>query len=346
MSCSLNYNDVLRQIFVDVQAYRAVERRVRNLKFGPISLSLSVVGEPMEAAIMPTIEHAENGAGGGVPIQVTDFEGNEPALVTKLAESFPSDFQQVNLQSGSRMAASWDSLPRFFEMYHAESHAGMMFLSQRSLMPGWEWASPLKRILHWMTVQTPYVVVHGASLQFEDAGLLLVGHSGAGKSTTTARALTEGFISAGDDMLLVDVDGSRPTAHALYDAIKVNAAMARDLSLRGQITWRDVESHGGKKFCKISELAKGSLVSALGLNAILVPQVVDSSASRIVPGVAMDALRVLAPSTMNILRGGEQKTLAKLAKITRSLPTYRLELGSNPVQLVDLLRQFCRDLGT
>ena len=196
-----------------------------------------------------------------------------------------------------------------------------------------------------MTVPTSHVVVHGASLFHENTGLLLAGRGGAGKSTTTARALIAGFSSVGDDLLLVDADSPSPVAHALYDAVKVDPVTARVLCPSRQINWTNVDSCDGKKLCKISELAEGALVKSHQLNAILVPHVVDSPVSRILPGVATDALRVKASSTMTILRGGEQETLAKMARIARSLPTYRLELGNEPAQLVDLLRQFCRDLG-
>ncbi len=345
MSGSLDYNDVLRQIFNDEQVDRKRRSRVRNLKFGPYGISLSIVGEQLESSIMPTIAHAEVAADDGVPIMVTDFVEFEPTNVIKLADSFPPDVQYVNLKSGSGLMACWSSLPRMFEMFNADSNSGMMFMSRRSEMPGWEWAAPLRRILHWMTVPTSHAVVHGASLQHENVGLLLVGNSGAGKSTTTARALREGFKSAGDDMLLVDTEGPSPVVHALYDAIKVDANLARTLAPSEHIAWTDVESHGGKKFCRINELAEDALARSIRLNAILVPQVVNSTRSRIVSATATHGLRMLAPSTMNILQGGEKRTLSKLANIGRSLPTYRLELGSDPDHLFALLRKFCCDLG-
>jgi hypothetical protein len=298
----------------------------------------------LEAAFMPAIAHAEVPAEGGASIAISDFEDLEPATVGAFAATLPADVEGVFLRSGADGIAAWQPLFRLLEMFDAETGAGYMFTSRRSMVPGGQWASPFRHIVHWMTVPTPYVVVHGASLFHGGTGLLLAGVAGAGKSTTTARALGRGFVSAGDDMLMVDTASPRPVVHALYDAIKLDSRIAGELTLPNPVNWIDVDGTGAKKFCRISDLAENGFARTFELGAILVPRISAGGRSRIASASPTEGLRALAPSTLGLFSGGEQESLAKLGRLVRMLPTFRLELGADPQELGDVLGRFCADL--
>src|SRR5690606_16695025 len=256
-------------------------------------------------------------------------------LVKAFADGLPRDAELVNLRLHPDVAAVWQPGWRSFEAFDRDAGAGMMLVSRLAQAPGWVWAAPMQRLLHWMTVPTTHAIVHGATLTHDGTGLLLAGVSGSGKSTTTARALGGGFGTVGDDLVLVETARRRPVAHALFDAIKVDPSVACELTAAAT-NWTEVEH---KKMCRISDLAPGALMSSFPLDAILIPRVVPGRSTRISAATPTDALRALAPSTMSILRGGEQSTLSKMAKLTRNLPAYHLELGADADQLLDAIRR-------
>jgi hypothetical protein len=67
----------------------------------------------------------------------------------------------------------------------------------------------LLRYVEWLAVAQPlarstsYMVIHGAALARDGATILLVGESGAGKTTVTVGLLQRGWLPLGDDLALI-----------------------------------------------------------------------------------------------------------------------------------------------
>ena len=76
-------------------------------------------------------------------------------------------------------------------------------------------------------------VLHAGAVAYEGAAALIVGASGAGKSTTVLACAMAGAGFLGDDLVLVesgsDNENAEPTVHCLFATAKLNADSARAL---------------------------------------------------------------------------------------------------------------------
>lgn len=78
---------------------------------------------------------------------------------------------------------------------------------------------------------------------------------------------------------------------------------------------------------------------------VLVPRIVGGLSTTAVPISPIEALKALAPSTLFQLIGAGQKDFRAMAELVRTVPCYRLELGTDlaaiPRAIEELLlRQF------
>lgn len=71
--------------------------------------------------------------------------------------------------------------------------------------------------------------LHGSGVVTEAAGLLLVGHSGAGKSTVLGALVNRGYPAVCDDLAAVTVDGGVARVHPGTNVVKVWADSAESL---------------------------------------------------------------------------------------------------------------------
>lgn len=89
---------------------------------------------------------------------------------------------------------------------------------------------PLGTAIASWAVDNALLPVHAAALEFEGRGVLLVGESGAGKSTTAVACALEGAGLLGDDLCLVDAE--RRIIHSWYGTVKLHDDSAELLGAR------------------------------------------------------------------------------------------------------------------
>lgn len=238
----------LRRLYEDCVALNAVNRSVRNLRFGPFGLELSFSNPDIEELLMESMHHAATDEPGNTGIVIADFAGDEPASFRDITERLPDHLPYIQAilrspldESGPMVA--WRPQSRCFEAFDPDTGTGLLAFADHRIASPEEWVTPLRFSMHHVSIATPYVIAHGASLHFEDTGLLLSGIAGAGKSTTTARAIQNGFRTAGDDVLMIETTGTRPMGYGLYNKLKVFPDVARTLQHHDRVRWTDIHTH-------------------------------------------------------------------------------------------------------
>lgn len=194
----------------------------------------------------------------------------------------------------------------------------------------YERAAPLQTLFHW-ALPDEWQVVHAAALGRAEGGVLLVGNSGAGKSTTALAALHSDEVRyLCDDKCLVRLT-PRPQAFALFSAAKVKDDMLGHLPrLAPQVAARDDLAKGGKSLVYLHPHFAGGMIRSFPLRAIVVPRIAHLPAARLTPARAADAFRVLGPSTAIWLPGAAAESYRFLGQLSRSLPCYFLDLAEDP----------------
>lgn len=204
-------------------------------------------------------------------------------------------------------------------------------------VPHWERAAPARYILNgWLGARGRHVM-HAGAVAEKDAGLLLVGKGGSGKSTTALTCVQAGFSYAGDDYALVSTDP--PMAHALYSSGKLHAhhvtrfpellhAVDNKSRLDEEKAVLFVDSHSPER-----------LREGFPIRAVAVPRVTHQPETRFGPASAAEALTALAPSTVFLMPGSSAGQLSAMAELLRQTPCYRLELGTDLAAIPDVVRE-------
>ncbi|MEX1114060.1 MAG: hypothetical protein WEB53_02345 [Akkermansiaceae bacterium] len=234
---------------------------------------------------------------------------------------------------------TWDSPDGPLAIYDPlKSHAWMRFGPVDSVS-NYEVARPFRKILHWWAADRSLQMIHAGAIGSARGGVLLAGPSGSGKSTTALACLAGGLQYAADDYCLVE-PGKLPQVHSLYTSGVANARTA-DLvpTLRHALLSAPcMPGYDSAKHLIFSdEVAPASATLGFPLRAILVPRVTGGNTSRLEPLSPAESLRALAPSTLLQLPGQRAEGLARLAKLVRAVPSWRLCLGGDPRTAVDLL---------
>lgn len=199
----------------------------------------------------------------------------------------------------------------------------VLWVEDFDALPLWEHTSPLRGAARWWSTLHGYAMVHAGAVADADRCVLLVGDSGAGKSTTTLACHGSGLDILGDDFCLLEpaTATNAPIAHTMYRLAKLDERALEMLPhLRSRVVgtaWR------GKKLIDLVSTA------TLPRRVVAVCHVVHdgSSATHVEPISRVEALRAVAPSTIFQQRLWEHETWNVLSTTVRATQCYRLTVN-------------------
>ncbi len=226
-------------------------------------------------------------------------------------------------------------------MLDLEADEAIFWIEHADGVPSYETAAPLRPILHWWMRRRGLQLTHAAAVGLPQAGVLIAGRGGSGKSTVALSCLTSALTYAGDDYVLLAA-GPQPRVYNLYGSAKLDPG-----HLKRFRHLRDAAADVGrldeeKAMFWIDQAFPGKVAAGFPLRAILVPRIAGGTGARLRSIGRSRALLALAPSTIFQLPGARGTDFARLAAIAGSLPSHELELGSNlaeiPKVILDLLK--------
>ena len=248
----------------------------------------------------------------------------------------------VRSYSNGRIFTAFDQGTGILNTLDTERNLAVFWTRDGNLLPYWESGSPLRVPLHRWLHCRGIQLLHSGAVGTAEGGVLLVGSSGSGKSTTALVCLQSELQYAADDYCLL-AEEPEPFVHSLYSSGKVNASnIGRFNSLRSALSNADKLDQEKALFFLHTDF-KHKISRGFPLKAILVPRVTGRRETSLSAISAAQALRALAPSTIFQLPGGGEGAFKLIARVTRKLPCYSLELGTDipriPAVILDLLRK-------
>ncbi len=184
--------------------------------------------------------------------------------------------------------------------------------------------------------------VHAGLVAHEDQGLLIVGKGGSGKSTSSISCMLDGFTFLSDDYvaLAAHEDGSY-IGHSLYASCLIDhvnrfpdlACIAHTPNMTYEI----------KDSVYLADCPKAHFAPETKLSAILMPRVVDRPDTIYRRAKTMEAMLMLAPSSIWILPGSASFSLDKMEGLVTTVPAYWLELGRD-YEIASTIRKICSEL--
>jgi hypothetical protein len=307
------------------------------------TLLIRFAGPAMRDALLPAFRHLVQGDGGGsaeLQIDVWDGEssGVEPPEVSWGTEGGlgllgdPREDQPravCDVAYGAITAVGLGGRRAFFQVPSA------------SRLPWYERAAPLRVALNNLLFAAGAMLVHAGAVGDRSGGALLVGRGGSGKSTLAVACALEGMGFAGDDYVAITLDGD-PSAHSVHATAKLTD---RSLELLPELTVSPRPLPPDEKHViQMDHESPTAIRRRLPLRAIVGPRITEGESSWSRIGGA-EGLRILAPSTLLQLPPTGRRALSVMASLARTVPSYSLDLGSDPAASVAALREILSDAG-
>ena len=221
---------------------------------------------------------------------------------------------------------------------------GWYWVADAVRIPYWEQATPMVYLLDWWLRGRGMHLLHAGAVGNESGGVVLVGKSGSGKSTTTLSCLDADLGYAGDDYVAVSL-GAEPQVHGLYSSGKLMPNHVERLPfLLDALSNRDfldVE----KAIVYVHEQWPGHVSKGFPLRAVVAPRItpglVEARATRTTPAAGFTAL---APSTVFQMHTRGQDSLIRIRQLVETVPSYVLEIGSDMASIPKALRALIDEL--
>lgn len=239
---------------------------------------------------------------------------------------------------GEPLVALYHPGPDLLSVTDTSSNSAYFWKRDASPVPYYETGSPMRSLLHSWLRQRGCQFVHAAAVGRPQGGVLLAGKGGSGKSTTAVACLNSSLLYAGDDYCLVST-GNR--VHSLYNTAKLcgELDLERFPMLKAQV-WNQERQPRDKATVFLQDYYPEKLIRDFPLQAILLPHITGQSRTWIEPCKPSEALLALAPTTLAQLPASGSLDMQQMSQVARSVPTFRLHLGSMIKAIPEVIEQF------
>jgi hypothetical protein len=263
-------------------------------------------------------------------------------------------FSNELLRAGFQLGTSGDA--RVLEVYSEAPTPALTVLEQAATrawywvadadrIPYWEQATPLVYLLDWWLRDRGLHMLHAGAVGTSAGGVVLVGKSGSGKSTTALSSLDSDLVYAGDDYVGVSL-GSQPEVHSLYSSGKLMQNHVERLPFLLDALANRERLAVEKAVVYANEQWPERISPRFPLRAVVIPRVtaglVEAKTFEASPA---EAFRALAPSTVFQTHTRGQDSLVRARRLLETVPSYVLELGSDIASIPRAIGDLVETLG-
>ena len=298
--------------------------------FAGQSVHVRVVGRALAKNIIPSFAHLQtHGPAPDAPRLIIDlWDQHETGIGCQVR------FANDNSGWTDLIAKSPDSRfvgqqqPRTFACLDRFTNCIVGSIAWREPIGVYERAKPLSRLLlEWHNDQN-LQVIHAGLLAWKNYGILLVGKSGSGKSTSTLACVCAGLTYLGEDYVGLQrlPDGSF-VGHSLYNSVFLDSSLLTRFS---NLTPYVIKGRPDEKKSAIilSQVFPDRLRRVVPIRALLIPRVANTPTSKISPASKGQALLALGPSSLLQLASRRRpQSFTLLAQLIDQIPCYWLESG-------------------
>lgn len=335
-----------------VAAHRAVHSNLED------TVGLNVAGQDVvlrfdsrsfRKTILPALAHLESRTPAADTAIVFDLcdstgTGQVPPQLPFGAGDYHRYGQRAIAHEGSLSLMHAPGAGLLFAYDRAARH-GIFWTVDAARLSIYEQAAPLQTLFHWALAEYGWQIVHAAAVGTAQGGVLLIGNTGAGKSTTALSCLARPDIQyLCDDKCLVRLD-PEPQAFALFSSGKLKADMLVRLPhFQAMLAGWDDHRRAGKGLVFLHPAYAAHMVKSFPIKALVIPSVTNRREAALHATAAGSAFRLLGPSTVIWLPGAEADNYRFTAELVRRLPCQRLDLALEPQQNADTLRELLNRL--
>jgi hypothetical protein len=327
----LDLRDVLRAALVETDTL-ATKRQVGPsfFQFGELVLAVRILGpEPLQRLLAMIASRAAGFSQGAVLLDV--IGGPVESLEGLLP--MPDMRGRTVLRANEDLYYLWlDEAGGYVTAIDRRAGRGLVWFTKPDRIASWHIARPLMHAIKGASLRTSWTPIHAASVARKGGAILIVGQSGAGKTSIAMTCASQGWDYLGDDAVLVSADP--PRVASLYSSAR----------LRGDTFQRypeimsaclGVSDDAGELKAEVDMALLRPPAAEAEIKAIVVPQPTDWAEFRLAPMGRADTLRKLMEATRQSMLGDEAVAFSKLAELVSQVPCYALRAGGDASALSD-----------
>ncbi len=324
---------LLDQAFQSSQAKNQTETQESYFVFGGRFVRFRIVGRELNQQILRPFSHLRHTGTTPDKTHLTIDLWDE--CKTKIrCQAHPisgdSKWKQITVQS-SDMRYVAQQLPNTLTCLDRTQSRIVGSIAWNPWVFIYERAKPLARLLlEWHNDQG-IQIIHGGLVALNGQGVLLVGKSGSGKSTSSLACLCGGLDFLGEDYISVELtrDGA-VIGHSLYNSVFLERTHLRRFQQLSSYVIAGPHTNERKATVILSEAFSPQLKQSVPIQALALARVNgQSSQSQIRVASKGEALLSLGPSCLFQIPSRGAKSFPRLAELATMVPSYHLELGSD-----------------
>jgi hypothetical protein len=321
----------LRDVAHDALAYASLRARQNHwtssaYEFGDLSVAIRIDGSGATRQLLRMIE-ARRSAATGEAILI-DVVGGSLGEHDRLLPPVDRRGAPV-LRSNRDIYYLWlNEAGGYLTVIDRRNRRGLVWFTAPERIASWHIARPFLHAIKGLSLQSQWTPIHAAAVALDGAGILIVGKSGAGKTSLAVGCALAGWDYLGDDAVIVRADPA--TVGALYASARLRADTF-DLFPRAMAASLGISDDAGELKAEVDM----ALLRPLGrpeaaIRAIVVPRRTDEAMLRFEPISRPDVLHRLMAAAHQSLMGDEAPAFAKLAGLVSSVPSYFFYPGRDP----------------
>ncbi len=250
---------------------------------------------------------------------------------------------EIRGYANQRIHTAFQLGPDILSVLDLRENLAVLWAARAEQLSTYERSMPVRTILHWWMRSRGIQLAHAGAVGTRAGGVLLTGKGGSGKSTAALACLQAGMQYAGDDYVLLGLDGG-PRVHSLYNTGKLDREHVKRFPglLKGVANPSHPSSEKALVF--LPDLFPEGFFGGFPVRAILVPKVTGGrkTVMRRIP--AVEGLSALAPTTIRQLAWADETDFQFMARFAKTVPSFRMELGEDIAGIPDAVMKLLDEL--
>jgi len=318
-----------------IERANTVATRRRSCAVGPLPLRLRAADPGELDHIAEHVRASRTTHWPAIEIITVSAESVDPSIIPR---ELRPDGRETLVARGDRVTAVANGHEDSFWVLDAEHGRAIRWVRDADDLPYGELVSPLSLAVRWWATSNNLgALVHSGCVANADGAMLLVGNSGAGKSTSVMACLdTAGLTVHGDDQTLIEMTDQDAMAHPVYRLAKL---VPNSIDLLPHLADRVVNM--GRHGKALLDLPVGAL-DAVPVRGIMLVVQSAGQGTRIEPCSRVEVLKALGVSTFFQLSVGREATWEATTQLVRKSPCHLL-LVDQPEEVPTVVAAALRD---
>ncbi len=317
--------DLLARAIHDVDA-RLKQAPSRKFRFGDIPVAVRVDGSGLTRDLLRMIDarrSAEVQTPWLIDVVGAGMDRHEDLLPAPAARG------KAVLRASQDIYYLWlDEAGGYLTAIDRVARRGIVWFTAPDRIASWHTARPFLHAIKGVSLATPWTPVHAAAVALNGKGVVVVGQSGAGKTSIAIACALAGWDYLGDDAVILRANPAE--VGAIYNSARLRSDMF-DVFPEAMAASLGISDDAGEAKAEIDmALLHRCDRDGAEVGAIIVPQRSGGSRIGFAPMSRPDAVRTLMAATRQSIMGDDHATFDKLATLVRTVPCYVFDPGRDP----------------